>query len=73
MAGLSICNVQEVYYPLALFMGCGVVERGGAAKKSSDCPKYMFWSQSYKHFMIVIYDPRVLIWSVFKSGTTLES
>ena len=43
MAGLSICNVQEVYYPLALFMGCGVVERGGAAKKS------MFWSQSYKH------------------------
>ena len=43
MAGLSICNVQEVYYPLALFMGGGVVERGGAAKKS------MFWSQSYKH------------------------
>ena len=28
--------------------------------------------QSYKHFTIVIYDPRVVIWSVFKSGTTLE-
>ena len=21
------CNVQEVYYPLALLMGCGAVER----------------------------------------------
>ena len=28
---------------------------------------------SYKHFTIVIYDPRVVIWSIFKSGTTLES
>ena len=29
MAGLkrSQSNVQEVYYPLALFIGCGVVER----------------------------------------------
>ena len=29
--------------------------------------------QSYKHFTIVIYDPRVIIWGVFKSGMTLES
>ena len=29
--------------------------------------------QSYKHFTIVIYDPRVVIWGVFKSGTALES
>ena len=29
--------------------------------------------QSYKHFMIVIYDPRVVKWGVFKSGMTLES
>ena len=26
--------------------------------------------QSYKHFMIVIYDPTVVIWGVFKSGMT---
>ena len=26
--------------------------------------------QSYKHFTIIIYIPRVIIWSVFKSGTT---
>ena len=29
--------------------------------------------QSYKQFTLVIYDPRVVIWSVFQSGTTLES
>ena len=29
--------------------------------------------RSYKHFTIVIYNPRVVIWSVFKSGTTPES
>ena len=29
--------------------------------------------QSYKHFTIIIYYPRVIIWGVFKSGTTLES
>ena len=29
--------------------------------------------QSYKHFMIVNYDSRVVIWGNFKSGTTLES
>jgi len=26
-----------------------------------------------KHFTLVIYDPRVVIWDDFKSGTTLES
>ena len=29
--------------------------------------------QSYKHFTIIIYDPRVIIRGVFKSGMTLES
>ena len=29
--------------------------------------------QFYKQFTLVIYDPIVVIWSVFKSGTTLES
>ena len=33
----------------------------------------VFCGQSYKHFTIVIYDPRVVIWSIFLSGTTLES
>ena len=29
--------------------------------------------QSYKHFTLVIYDSRVVIWGIFQSGTTLES
>ena len=29
--------------------------------------------QSYKHFTIVIYDPRVVIWSIFKSGQNLQA
>ena len=29
--------------------------------------------QSYKQFTLVIYDSRVVIWGIFKSGTTLES
>ena len=29
------------------------------------------YGQSYQHFTIIIYDPRVVIWGVFKSGTTL--
>ena len=29
--------------------------------------------QSYKQFALVIYDSRVVIWGIFKSGTTLES
>ena len=29
--------------------------------------------QSYKQFMLVIYDSRVVIWGIFKSGMTLES
>ena len=29
--------------------------------------------QSYKQFTLVIYDSRVVIWSIFQSGTTLES
>ena len=29
--------------------------------------------QSYKHFTLVNYESRVIIWDIFKSGTTLES
>ena len=29
--------------------------------------------QSYKHFTLVIYESRVVIWGIFKSETTLES
>ena len=29
--------------------------------------------QSYKHFTLENYDSRVVIWGIFKSGTTLES
>ena len=29
--------------------------------------------QSYKHFMLVNYDSRVVIWGIFQSGMTLES
>ena len=29
--------------------------------------------QSYKHFMLVNYDSRVIIWDIFQSGTTQES
>ena len=29
--------------------------------------------QSYKTFMLVNYDSRVVIWGIFKSGTTTES
>ena len=35
--------------------------------------RYRICGQSYKHFTIIIYDPRVVIWGIFKSGTTLES
>ena len=29
--------------------------------------------QSYNHFMLVNYDSSVVIWGIFKSGTTLEA
>ena len=29
--------------------------------------------QSYKHFMLVNYDSRFVIWGIFELGTTLES
>ena len=35
-----------------------------------------FWQicgQYYKHFTLVNYDSRVVIWGIFQSGTTLES
>ena len=39
---------------------------------------FNFWDeyycdQSYKHFTLVNYDSRVVIWGIFKSGSTLES
>ena len=32
-----------------------------------------YCGQSYNHFMIVNYDSSVVIWGIFKSGTTLEA
>ena len=32
-----------------------------------------FCGQSYKHFMLVNYNSRVVIWGIFKSGMNLES
>ena len=29
--------------------------------------------QSYKHFTLVNYDSRVVIWGIFQSGMTVES
>ena len=29
--------------------------------------------QSYKHFTLINYDSRVVIWGIFQSGMTLES
>ena len=29
--------------------------------------------QSYKQFTLVIYEPRVVIWGIVKSGMTVES
>ena len=37
-----------------------------------DC-KIQTCGQSYKASTIVNYDSRVVIWGIFKSGTTLES
>ena len=33
---------------------------------------YVSCGQSYKQFTLVIYESRVVIWGIFKSGTTLE-
>ena len=30
-------------------------------------------AQSYKHFMLIKYDSRVIIWDIFRSGMTVES
>ena len=39
-----------------------------------DCQVLILTSgQSYKTFTLVNYDSRVVIWGIFKSGTTLES
>ena len=36
-------------------------------------PGFAACGQSYKASTIVIYNSRVVIWGIFKSGTTLES
>ena len=43
------------------------------AQVVSCCVQETISGQSYKHSTIVIYDPRVVIWGIFKSGTNLES
>ena len=67
-------------------IGLGSVVRGGLGHPrggvgngvENDFSSFskVLWSicgQSYKHFTIVNYDSRVVIWGIFKSGTTLES
>ena len=34
---------------------------------------FLYSGQSYNHFTIVNYDSSVVIWGIFKSGTTLEA
>ena len=36
------------------------------------CPKAGACGQSYKHFTLVNYDSRVVLWGIFQSGTTLD-
>ena len=36
-------------------------------------PQFENSGQSYNHFTIVNYDSSVVIWGIFKSGTTLEA
>ena len=35
--------------------------------------KALICGQCYKQFALVTYESRVVIWGIFKSGTTLES
>ena len=35
--------------------------------------RFLTSGESYKQFTLVFYDSRVVIWGIFKSGTTLES
>ena len=56
----------KVYLMNLLQYGCFVIRR--VAKLP-----HQICGQSYKHFTLVNYDSRVVIWGIFKSGTTLES
>ena len=49
------------------------LEQFSAKRNYAMLLSYKTSGQSYKLFMIVIYDSRVVIWGNFKSGTTLES
>ena len=42
-------------------------------KHFADVRELLIGGQSYKNFTIINYDSRVIIWGIFKSGTTLES
>ena len=44
-----------------------------ARSESNNSVSASFCGQSYKQFTLVIYNSRVVIWGIFKSGTTLES
>ena len=53
---------------------CEIYKKPSYVKTNSKCienPKTS--GQSYKQFTLVIYDSRVVIWGILKSGTTLES
>ena len=41
--------------------------------KAKVCWNNALCGQSYKQFTLVIYNSTVVIWDIFKSGTTLES
>ena len=53
---------------------------GSITLQSVLCPQHFTFTmrseysgQSYKHFTLVIFESRVVIWGIFKSGMTLES
>ena len=52
------------------FMQCPLVTNANARWS---IPKHSNSGQSYKHFMLVSYESRVVRWGIFKSCTTLES
>ena len=66
---------QEQFIPLEMVYYCGF-SLGGKLENLDFLQKKFYninCGQSYKHFMLVNYDSRVVIWGIFQSGMTLES
>ena len=51
-----------------MVVGWGTTSAGGSLSSG----KGLLCGQFYKQFMLVIYESRVVIWGIFKSGTTLD-